>query len=57
MKMRMSQVATLKQHPTKDRFKPQPGHKSCRDCEDKHTLEAQVRGIICRHECHKYTGW
>ena len=43
---------------TKDRFKPQPSRKGCEDCKDKHNLEAQVRGIICKGcPCHKYQGY
>ena len=57
MKMPMSQVATLKQRPTKDRFKPQASGKSCDGCRDKHSLEAQVRGIVCKCQCHKYQGY
>ena len=42
---------------TKGRFKPQPSRKGCKNCEDKHSLEAQVRGIICKCACHKYGGY
>ena len=57
MKMRMSEVATLRGRPIKNRFKPQPGHKSCLDCQDNHTMEAQIRGIVCTHLCHKFQGY
>ena len=43
--------------PSKDRFKPKPSRKGCPNCEPNHTLDAQLKGIVCKDDCHKYAGW